>query len=390
MIIKYKGLDWDFVGLEEEKKEQIGEILSSPQISEVVFSEKQKEFMDIVLTKIKEGENHNLLFSGFAGTGKTYSSKMIACETGKPFVYLTGSMGAKKIVHMLLNLKKDAIVLIDEIHNIPEKVAEIIYPAIEYGEIYLEGERKLVDCMFIGTTTEPESLPKPLMDRFMRIEFDEPNEEMVVEILKKMEIKDELIGMIINFTMNIRVIKKIIKYLELYGKKNKENLGKVFKMMGINVYTGLSDDQEKYVRYLKEHIKASLRALSLVLRRGEGYIRNEIETELVRKDMIVITSRGRELSPTMKAENYHNLEELEKVSDKGTKKFEQSSREIAITYLNDNPVIKKKFGKRYFELISFIAEHLEEGICPDEIDFESFGTDVSVEESFKNNYLEEL
>ena len=382
----------EFIIEQVTQEEKIGEILKSPKFEDLVFNEKQKEFIKLILNKIKKGEKHNLLFSGRGGVGKTYTAKMFSVETQKPFVYMTGSMGKTRIVEMLLNLKANSIVLIDEIHNLGEKIAEIIYPAIEYGEIYLDGERKEVDCMFIGTTTEPESLPKPLLDRLMRIEFDEPNEEIIVELLKKINISNELIAIIINYTMNIRVIKKIIKYLELYGAKTKENLIKVFKMMGINVYSGLSDEQEKYIRYLKENGRASLRALSLVLRRGENYIKNEIETELIRKNMIVITSRGRELSPTMKENNYHNFEELEKVSNKEQTKFKQDSRELAIQYLNDNPGIKKKFGKRYFELVNFIAEHIEEGICPDEIDMESWGADKGFEDSYNDNYkcLEEL
>lgn len=374
----------------DDGEEKIGELLSNPTFGELVFNEKQKEFMKLVLTRIKKGENHHLLLSGFAGTGKTYSSKMIACETQKPFVYMTGSMGKTKILKMLLNLKDNSIVLIDEIHNLPEKIAEIIYPAIEYGEVYVEGERIEVNCMFIGTTTEIESLPKPLLDRFMRIEYDEPSEEMVVEILSKMDLNHELIAMIVNFTMNIRVIKKIIKYMEIYGKNNKENLSKVFKMMGINAYSGLSDDQEKYIRYLKEHDKASLRALCLVLRRGENYVRNELEMELIRKDMIVVTSRGRELSPSMKEENFSNYEELDKVSQKKQPTKTIDEVEMAHRYLKENPKIKEKFGKKYLELVQFIAEKIGEGISADEIDWESFGTDIPVEESFENNYLEEL
>jgi len=290
----------------EKEEGEIGEILNSPKFEDLVFNEKQKEFIKLILNRIKNGEKHNLLFCGRGGVGKTYASKMISCETQKPFVYMTGSMGKTRIVEMLLNLKANSIVLIDEIHNLSERIAEIIYPAIEYREIYLDGERKKVDCMFIGTTTEPESLPKPLLDRFMRIEFEEPNEELIVKILKRMNLTEELISMIINYTTNIRVIKKIIKYLELYGTKTKENLIKVFRMMGINVYSGLSDEQEKYLDYLKKHKRASLRALSLVLRRSNKYIQNEIEEELIKKDMIIITSRGRELSPTMKENNYDN------------------------------------------------------------------------------------
>jgi len=45
----------------------------------------------------------------------------------------------------------------------------------------------------------------------------------------------------------------------------------------------------------------------------------------------------------------------------------------------------------YLELVNFIAEKIKEGIEPDLIDFESFGTDTSIEQSYNNNYkFEEL
>jgi len=63
-------------------------------------------------------------------------------------------------------------------------------------------------------------------------------------------------------------------------------------------------------------------------------------------------------------------------------KFKEDSRVQARRYLKENPTIKDKFHTRYFELVSFIAQKIEEGVEPDLIDWESFGVDVSVEEKF--------
>lgn len=282
------------LGNQPKEFKRIGEILDNPKFKDLVFDEGQKEFMKLAISKMKV-ENINLLLSGFAGTGKTYSSKMIACETNKPFVYLTGSMGKARIVEMLQNLKPNALVLIDEIHNMSERVGEIIYPAIEYGELYIDGERKEVDCCFIGTTTEPEKLPKPLLDRFMRIEFEEPTEEMVQEILDKMKIDRSVQVHLLNYTSNIRVLKKLLQYIEMYGKVNEINCKKIFKIMKINIKTGLSDEQENYLKYLKKVGKSGLRNIGLILRRSENYIKLDVEPELIKKGLISITSRGREL-----------------------------------------------------------------------------------------------
>ncbi len=386
------GLVKDYFGKEmfEQVKttEKIGEIIKEPTFSDVVFNPKQEVFMKLILDKLKAGERRNLLFSGMAGTGKTFSSKMIACETGKPFIYLNGAMSKRKIINLMLSAKDNAIILIDEIHNLPEKVSEIIYSAIQDNEVYDDGKRHILNNItFIGTTTEPERLPKPLQDRFMRIEFDEPDEETLNKILKKIGLDDKCIAYLINYTLNIRILKKIIEYVELYGEKNEENLIKVFRLMKINVYTGLSDEQERYIKHLNSTKKASLRNLSLVLRRSENYIKLDIEPDLIRKGMVLISSRGRELAPDFKDYSY---EELKKESEKKHSNKTSDEINLAHRYLKENPEIKKKFGKRYLELVQFIADKIVGGISLDEIDFLSFGNDVEISESYENNYLEEL
>lgn len=378
--------------LEPEKQEieKIGEILNTPKFKELVYNQRQNEFMKLLLEKLKSGERINLLFSGLAGTGKTFSGKMIACELKKPFVYLNGQMTPKKIREMLLNLKENAIVLIDEIHNLSESVAETIYPAIEYNEISDNGKAiKLNNPLFIGTTTEPEKLPKPLLDRFFRVEFEEPTEETIRGILQKMNVVEETISYLVNHTLNIRIIKKLVNYMDLFGERNKESLNKVFKMMRINIHSGLTEEQDKYISYLQSHKIASLRNMGIILRMSEERIKYEIENELLRKGMILITSKGRQLAFD---DGLNNLDELRKAEEKISEapKFHQDSRETARIYLKEHPELKEKFGKRMFELINFMSEKIEQGIEPDLIDFNSFGNDKKISESFKDNYLEML
>jgi len=280
-----------------ETKRKIGEILLSPKFEDLIYSDRQKEFMQLVLKRLKMGIPLHLLFNGYAGTGKTYSAKMIACELEKPFVYLNGQMNQKKIRDIMLNLKDNAVVCIDEIHNLSEKVSEVIYPAIEYNELSLDGKTiKLNDPTFIGTTTEPEGLPKPLLDRLFRVEFEEPSDDLIKKILLKRGLEEDLINKMIKFSTNIRVLNKMIKLLDLYGSRTKENLFNVFKNMRINPNTYLTEEQEKYLNYLKNNGKSSLRTIALVLRVSEERLKYDTEPELIKKGLIKVTSRGRELA----------------------------------------------------------------------------------------------
>jgi Holliday junction resolvasome RuvABC ATP-dependent DNA helicase subunit len=198
----------------------------------------------------------------------------------------------------LLSAKKGSLVLIDEIHNIPEKVAEIIYPAIQDGEIYLEGKRKDVGhLMFVGTTTEPQDLPKPLRERFKQIELNEPDASMLKEILMKKGCTPQVAVNLLNFTHNLRILGSLLEMMGLFGEYDEKSLSQVFKLRKINISTGLSHLQENYMDILKKVGKMGLRTLALQLRKSEDYVKYEIEPDLIRKGLINITSRGRELIP---------------------------------------------------------------------------------------------
>jgi len=363
--------------------EEIGEILFKPKFNDMIYPDNIKDIMQLMINQIKT-KPINLLFFGSAGTGKTTSAEMISAETGKPFIYLTGSLGHKKIAEMLINAKENSIILIDEIHNIPEKVAEIIYPAIQNDEIYSEGKKVLLkNLMFIGTTTEPQKLPKPLLDRFKLIEFEELEQDKLIEVLKTKGFDDKTSNLMLNFTTNFRIINNLIELMKVYGEVNEDNLIKVFRLKRINIYSGMSDLQEKYLDILKKQKKAGLRSLAIQLRKSEDYIKLEIEPDLIRKGFVYVTSRGRELSPELADYGY---DELKKEGEKHHAKYNKDNRDVAIQWLKEHEGITEKLGKRYFELVNMVAEMLNNGEVPDNIDFESFGDDVSIKESKKNNY----
>lgn len=362
---------------------EIGEILNSPKFKDMIYKPNVKIAIQLILEKIKN-ERFNLILYGSAGTGKTTTAKMFAVETNRPFIYLTGSQGDKKIKNMLLSAKNNSIVLIDEIHNLPDKVAEVIYPAIENNEIYINGKIKKLNLMFIGTTTEPESLPKPLIDRFKQIELEELEGDELRELIKIKGYDDKTAQLMLNYTSNFRIIQNFSELIKLYGEINEENLIKVFRLKNINVYSGLSKLQEKYLDYLKVKRKpVGLRLICLYLQKSEDYIKLEVENELIRKNMIIITSKGREISPEFADYGY---DELKKVDEKPKTKYNKDNREVAIKYLKEQEGITEKLGKRYLELVNEVAKMIANNEDPQTIDFESFADDIPIKESKENNY----
>jgi len=366
----------------EEFKEKHGEDLTKPVFGDVVYENNVGEAIRLLIDNAKRMPINILLFGG-QGTAKTMTGKMLSVELNRPFVYINGLMSQKKILDIMTNLKQDALVLIDEIHNMSDRCAEVLYPAIQDGEIGVEGSIvKLDNIMFVGTTTEPQMLPKPLRDRFKQIELEELGKEKLEIFLKKQGLDEEVVGFLLSYSTNIRVINNMIDMMLLYGDCSKENLIKVFRLKKINLYSGLSELQDKYLSIIKKQTKPlSLRAICLMLGKSEDYIKNEVELELMKKQLIIVTSRGREINPEMK-ECLDNVRE--------PKKFDIDTKQIAIDYLNNNPQIKNKFGDRYLELVNWIAEKINNGISPDSIDIYSFGNDVDIQQSYETNYLEDL
>lgn len=282
----------DIYNLDNDSSEQIGEILASPHFGDVVYPPEVGEIMSLIMSKL-DTEDHNLLFGGVRGCGKTYSARMVACETGRPFVYMSGNMGKDKIFDILLNLKPRSIVLIDEIHGLRESVAEIIYPCIQDQEIYKDGKRIHLDCMFIATSTEIQKLPPPLLDRFFLIEFEELGEEQLRKIILAKGCDNSSADALLKFTNNFRVLDGLVKMIKMYGMINLENTRKIFRIKKIDMDTGLSHVQSEYLKILEKG-RLSLRSLSLQLNRSQDYVKSA-ETDLIRKGLVSVCSRGREL-----------------------------------------------------------------------------------------------
>ena len=146
---------------------------------EYIGQDKLKEKMSIFIEAAKlrkEAVDHILLY-GPPGLGKTTLAGVIANEMGTNLKITSGPVLEKSgdLAAILTSLEENDILFIDEIHRLNTSVEEILYPAMEDGELDIiigKGPSarsiriELPSFTLIGATTRAGLLSAPLRDRF--------------------------------------------------------------------------------------------------------------------------------------------------------------------------------------------------------------------------------
>ena len=309
-----------------KEDKQIEKSLRPQFLNEYIGQEKIRKNLKVYIdaAKFRNESLDHVLFYGPPGLGKTTLCNIIANEMGTnlkvtsgPAIEKPGDMAA-----ILNNLNEGDVLFVDEIHRLNSTVEEILYPAMEDGELDIiigKGPSaksiriELPPFTLIGATTRAGLLSAPLRDRFgvsHKMEYYNENEikSIIIRGAKILGVKIDEDGAIeiskrSRGTPRIanRLLKRVRDYCEIKGNGTIDKLSakNALDMLGVDS-NGLDDLDRNIINSIIENYDGGpvgIETLSLLLGEDRRTLEEVYEPYLVKIGFLKRTNRGRVVTP---------------------------------------------------------------------------------------------
>lgn len=270
----------------------------------------------------KEALDHVLLF-GPPGLGKTTLSHIVANEMGS-FIHETSGPVLERggdVAALLMTIKPNDILFIDEIHRMSPAAEEVLYPAMEDFAIDIllgDGPDKksirlpVPPFTLVAATTRSGMISAPLRDRFgivQHLQYYTPE-----ELGKIVTRSAQIFGVTIDpeAAFNIaqrsrgtprianRMLRRVrdVAQVHHHGNISVEVVNEALEMLGVNA-AGLDTLDQNILFTIAQKFKGGpvgLETLAASVGEEKGTLEDVVEPFLIQQGFLVRTSRGRQLT----------------------------------------------------------------------------------------------
>jgi Holliday junction DNA helicase RuvB len=311
---------------EEKRDIFLDAALRPASFAEYVGQRAVTDNLKILLSAARERKHppEHVLFYGPPGLGKTTLAHLVAKELGAQLKSTSGPAIEKvgDLASILTNLSAGDILFIDEIHRLNRAIEEVLYPAMESGELHIiigKGpsartiQLELPPFTLVAATTRVALLSSPLRSRFgggvFRLEFYTKEEiEKILRRSGKLLEVDIAEGAIREIARRSRATPRIGNYLlkrcRDFAQTKKEKLSEgivhdALTLLGVDTL-GLNASDRALLTTLIEKFgggPVGLNTLAAALSEEEATVEEVHEPYLLQLGLLERTPRGRRATP---------------------------------------------------------------------------------------------